>query len=268
VSASANTEVQLDSLTVSQNFSIQIASDNLTTQPKTVTFTTGAVANADGLSSAVNAFNEVSSTTGVTARLNSASNGIILANSSGNDIKIINQSAVGNTYNVKDRTGANATGANAGTAGAGVFGTNDVVITGEVTLDSNKSFNVVDSGAGGTTGFFSTAAGDSGQLQKASEFDVSNVDAANRTVAIVDGALGAVSTQRARYGALQARFETTISSLQTTSENLSASRSRIRDTDFASETANLTRFQILQQAGIAILAQANALPNQVLSLLK
>jgi flagellin len=69
-------------------------------------------------------------------------------------------------------------------------------------------------------------------------------------------------------GALQNRLESTISNLQTTSENLSASRSRIRDADFAAETATMTRAQILQQAGVAMLAQANALPNNVLSLLR
>jgi len=66
---------------------------------------------------------------------------------------------------------------------------------------------------------------------------------------------------------VQNRFSSTITNLQTSTENLSAAQSRIRDTDFASETANLTRAQILQQAGTAMLAQANALPNQVLSLL-
>jgi flagellin len=67
---------------------------------------------------------------------------------------------------------------------------------------------------------------------------------------------------------LQSRFENTITNLQTTSENLSASRSRIKDADFAEETAKLTRSQILQQAGIAMLSQANALPQQVLTLLR
>ena len=77
-----------------------------------------------------------------------------------------------------------------------------------------------------------------------------------------------MNNQRARYGALQTRFENTIVNLQTTSESLSASRSRIRDADFAAETAALTRAQILQQAGTAMLAQANALPNNVLTLLR
>ena len=73
---------------------------------------------------------------------------------------------------------------------------------------------------------------------------------------------------RAALGAIQNRFTATSASLQTASENITAARSRIQDTDFAAETAALTRNQILQQAGVAMLAQANALPNTVLSLLK
>jgi flagellin len=77
-----------------------------------------------------------------------------------------------------------------------------------------------------------------------------------------------VNSQRASFGALQSRFEATVANLQATSENLSAARSRIRDADFATETANMTRAQILQQAGVSMLAQANALPNNVLTLLR
>ncbi len=87
-------------------------------------------------------------------------------------------------------------------------------------------------------------------------------------MSLVDGALAAVNSQRASLGALQSRFETTVSSLSTSSENLSAARSRIQDADFAQETANLSRAQVLQQAGTAMIAQANQLPQQVLSLLK
>jgi flagellin len=91
---------------------------------------------------------------------------------------------------------------------------------------------------------------------------------ANRTIAQMDRALEYVSTERARIGAQLNRLESTIANLQTTSENLTASRSRVQDADFAQETAQLTRSQILQQAGVAMLAQANALPNIVLSLLR
>jgi flagellin len=84
----------------------------------------------------------------------------------------------------------------------------------------------------------------------------------------MDSAMTAVNSARASMGALQNRFQSVVETLQTVSENLSASRSRILDADFAAETANLTRAQILQQAGTAMLAQANALPNNVLTLLR
>ncbi len=93
----------------------------------------------------------------------------------------------------------------------------------------------------------------------------SDTDAA---IAAVDAALTTVNDGRATLGATQSRFESTIRNLSTTAENLSAARSRIRDTDFAAETAELTRTQILQQAGVAMVSQANAAPQTVLSLLQ
>ena len=98
--------------------------------------------------------------------------------------------------------------------------------------------------------------------------DISTVAGANSAIAVLDGAMSQVTSIRADLGAVQNRFASTVANLTTTSENLNAARSRILDTDFAAETANLTRNQILQQAGVAMLAQANALPNTVLSLLK
>ena len=92
-------------------------------------------------------------------------------------------------------------------------------------------------------------------LQKAQDMDVSTVDAANRTLAIVDSAIAAISAQRANYGALQSRFETTIANLNISSENMSASRSRIQDADFAQESSALTQSQLIQQAATAMLAQ-------------
>lgn len=84
----------------------------------------------------------------------------------------------------------------------------------------------------------------------------------------LDGAIANIAKKRAEYGAVQNRFEAVIANLQSYSENLSAARSRIMDADFASETAKLTRAQILQQAGTAILAQANQIPQNALSLLQ
>ena len=87
-------------------------------------------------------------------------------------------------------------------------------------------------------------------------------------LANVDKMLGMVNAKRAEFGAVQNRFQAVIENLQVNSENQSAARSRIMDADFASETANLTRAQVLQQAGTAMLSQANSLPNNVLSLLR
>ncbi len=98
--------------------------------------------------------------------------------------------------------------------------------------------------------------------------DVSSVSGANAAITSIDAALATVNSSRASLGAIQNRFESVVSSLGERSENLSAARSRIRDADFAMETAQLTRGQILQQAGTAMLAQANSLPQSVLSLLR
>lgn len=97
---------------------------------------------------------------------------------------------------------------------------------------------------------------------------VESASDANDTIVRMDAALTEASSLRSTLGAIQNRFESTITNLTTAAENLTASRSRIQDADFAQETAALTRAQILQQAGVAILAQANAVPQNVLSLLR
>ena len=97
---------------------------------------------------------------------------------------------------------------------------------------------------------------------------VDTVANSNFAIARVDSALTTVNGLRGTLGAIQNRFESTIVNLQTVSENLAASRGRIQDADFAAETANLTKAQILQQAGVSVLSQANAQPQLALSLLQ
>ena len=97
---------------------------------------------------------------------------------------------------------------------------------------------------------------------------MATAEGADETILAMDAALKAVNSARADLGAIQNRFTTTVENLQVNSENLSASRSRIMDADFAAETANLSRTQILQQAGTAMVAQANQLPQSVLKLLQ
>ncbi len=106
------------------------------------------------------------------------------------------------------------------------------------------------------------------ELGSVSSLDISTADGAQRALAVIDNALAGIDSQRADLGAVQNRFDNTINNLQNISENASAARSRIMDTDYAAETANLSKNQVLQQAGTAILAQAKQLPQSVLSLLQ
>ena len=98
--------------------------------------------------------------------------------------------------------------------------------------------------------------------------DVSSATAARATIELIDTGIGTISTTRGTLGAVQNRLESTINNLQVTTENLAASESRIRDTDMAAEMVNFTKNQILQQAGTAMLGQANQVPQTVLSLLR
>jgi flagellin len=107
--------------------------------------------------------------------------------------------------------------------------------------------------------------GEDGQFLK--DIDITTVEGATAALVAVDNAIGQVASQRADLGAIQNRMESTVSNLQVTSENLNAANSRIQDADFAAETAELQRTNVLQQAGISVLAQANAAGQQVLSLL-
>jgi len=159
-------------------------------------------------------------------------------------------------------------GANISGVSAFVNGSNQlqVLSSGVVTMAETNSL------VGGTAvlglNAVSTAAETASATTSLSAVSVATVSGANFAVARVDAALTSVNALRGDLGAIQNRFESTITNLQTVSENLSASRSRIQDADFAAETAALTKAQILQQAGTAVLAQANAIPQNVLSLLQ
>ena len=115
-------------------------------------------------------------------------------------------------------------------------------------------------GASGSTDYLTT-----GSLE---EVNIKTVEGANDAIIRVDSALTFINSLRSELGAVQNRFESTIANLATTSENLSAANSRIKDADFAKETAELARTQVLQQAGLSVLSQANARPQQVLQLLQ
>lgn len=267
------------------SYSFLLAADTTPDQPPSsfiaVSFSTGGseVSNAvgayDQLSAAAQAFNDVASKTGFAAKVvrtdgATATYALQLTNEAGKDLRITNNSPseVVGLADTKVIDGDATTLANTASLAVsfdtGNWPTNGSTwVTGQIMLDADQSFAATDSGAQ----FLLTSNTTGAQLQSADNLDVGSVDAANRTLGIIDAALAAINAQRTRYGALQSRFERAIANLQTGAENLSASRSRIRDTDFAEETARLTRSRILQQAGMAMLSQANALPRLVLRLL-
>ncbi len=240
-------------------YNLTLQSDNVA--PQAIAFSISSQSTTDGLSTAVAAINDQSSKTGVTASLNATGTAVILTNATGNDISVAD-TTVTNSGNVSiqklDSAGGNSGGAVTLTANAAP---ETATVVGYITLDSDKSFAV-----DATT--TNLAVDDGSTLNKVSDLDVTTFANATQALKTVDSALGFISGERARLGALQSRFETSIANLQVTSENLSASRSRILDADFAQETANLARAQILQQAGTAMVAQANQLPQQVLQLLQ
>jgi len=157
------------------------------------------------------------------------------------------------------------------TLGAAV-GTDSSTVGGQVTFNSENAFSLSSSIAGAAGGLFGSAAaanaGVTGTLASVGTVTIASQLGANAALSVLDAAIQKLTAIRADLGAVQNRFGSTIANLSTTSENLEAARSRVRDADFAAETAALTRGQILQQAGTAILAQANALPNGVLALLR
>lgn len=230
-----------------------------------ITSTTDAAANRAAV---VKAINDISGQTGVTAidtHDTAAGKGVQLKAADGRNIDI-------------GPFGGNMTAAEAGihddtntTAYDPVTKTGGP-ITGSITLSSGKAFTIergttandVTTTLGLEVGSYGT--GKTGQ--SLDTIDISTAAGATAALTAIDNALASVNSSRGTLGAVQNRFTSTISSLQTTSENLTAARSRIQDTDFAAETAELSRTSILQQAGTAMLAQANQSSQGVLSLLR
>ena len=234
--------------------------------PKLGTSSVGS--SAEALTDAVNAFNEQSSKTGITAKLNDAKTAIILENDEGKNINVTltNSNTI---YMGNQSTGVSAV---ISASGAKTF-----TAAGQVTLDSARSYSVtiassmnIQAGvlSGGAMGGGTAATITYGAtLQRVDSLDITTIKGANDAIHICDSAIDAVNAQRAKYGALQNRFEHTISNLQTSHENVSAARSRIQDADYAAETAALSRNQVLQQAATSMLTQANNLPQNILTLL-
>ena len=271
VSAEAKTVATLaDIKDGAVNFQLRGA-NSIANDPNSKAVTISAKVVGGDLSALAQAVNAQSATTNVTATIKLDATGkkeLQLNDNTGNDIQIATQAGdvalQGAQMRGHDVDGAASTAAitlaNVGPPVA------SAVVGGRVEFTSDSGFSITSSIAAGSPITGGVTVGS--DLQSVDKIDVSTIDGANAALKTIDSALNSINKNRADLGAIQNRFASTIANLNTTTENLSSSRSRIQDTDFAAETANLTRGQILQQAGTAMLAQANSLPNGVLSLLR
>ena len=259
VTAQAITKATLSGLSATGTYSFDLTGSNGTAVSISAT-----VGNTSDLTTLADAINNAAASTGITASANGGT--VTLTSEQGYDIGVANFSDGQATNPTVSFQGVNAfTGATT-TAQTLTDGTTDSSRVGAtVKFNSSAAFSVTSGAAGG---LFGATTANASALSSVASINVGSQSGANSALDVIDGALAAINSQRASLGAVQNRLASTVSNLQTTSENLSSARSRIQDADFAAETANLTRGQILQQAGTAMLAQANGLPNNILSLLR
>ncbi len=261
LNATASNEVKLDNVTgmeAGDTYTLEVNGQSITTGDIGATAATAATA----IGAAIQSETSLASLT-----VTDSGGGVLnITNSTGADITIkITGGSGGGTFDVE---GVLESGAAGTTRTLTENTTTGSVITGIVayttSLPTTTTVNLNSSGAisGGGNATLSTS------TSTVSTVNIGTYSGAQSAIAVIDAALSTVSSDRADLGAIQNRFESIVSNLATNAENQSAARSRIMDADFATETASLTRGQILQQAGIAVLAQANAAPQNVLALLQ
>jgi flagellin len=242
------------------------------------------ITDVEDLTALVAAINAQSTATGVSASFTDLSgtdkSSITLTSEAADNILLTDVilGAVGDTILSTGADGATGGATITSTGADGVDNTitasatagNATVVGGEVQFSSAGTYNVSSSEAGADGSLFSGVADsvNASELDSVDTIDISSVEGANRAIQIVDGAIGQIDSLRGNLGAIQNRFESTIANLENVSENLSAARSRILDADIAMETSAMTKNNILQQAGVSILTQANTTPQLALQLLQ
>ena len=256
VTATAITQATLSNITATGSVSFDLSGSGTASIAATV-------ASTSDLSDLADAINAVAATTNVTATLGSARDSITLTSREGYDIGLEDFLLTGGAADVQ---GLDADGANAGAAVTVTSGGNDSTrVGGSLVFESSESFTVTSAAAGG---LFTATTANASALSAVSSINVGTQSGANSALEVVDAAISFIDNMRADLGAIQNRLESTIANLANVAENLQAARSRVVDADFAAETAALTKGQILQQAGTAILAQANQQPQSALQLLQ
>jgi flagellin len=259
ITADAQTDVRLGSLGAG-TVSFQLNGDNDTAVAVQATVT------ADDISALAEAINVQSSETGITAEVSGDKKSITMTSAAGDDIKIADFTS-NNTASSDDMevTVLNASGTSAASVtlnGSTGSTTGSTVAGGYVTLNNiDTSFTVEDNANVADSDTLAS------EIDSVEAIDISTQSGANNAISVVDAAIAKIDTIRGDLGAVQNRFESTIANLSNISENISSARSRILDADIAQETSSMTKNNILQQAGVSILAQANQAPQLALSLL-
>ena len=238
----------------------------------TVTLTLDSAGTAATVSAAVTSgdlenlskvINDNSGTTGITSTVSGGT--IILTQSEGKNINIANfDHSAGSTGAIEVQ------GADGVTTTLTHGGDDSTIVAGTIELTSSETFFASSTVADAAGSIFNVAAATnvSSTGEMVSSIDITTMDGSQKAIDIIDKALGKIDEQRGDLGAIQNRFESTISNLKNISENISAARSRILDADIAQETSNMTKQNILQQAGVSILSQANQAPQLALALLQ
>jgi flagellin len=259
VSASANNSVDISNVTTG-TITFTLTAEQSQAVIGSAASISAVITDSNDLTALRDAINAEVAKTGISAELSASGNTITLSNTDGSDIVIegVLDNDGADTAAVMDVGGV--TLEDEEVTGAAL---DSIIVGGKVSFSGSSSFNVTS-----TNTDVMVAASTGSTLNSVAQIDVSTQSGANSALDVIDEALSFISSVRSDLGAVQNRLESTIANLQSVSENVSAARSRVMDADFAAETAQLTKAQVMQQAGIAMLAQANMMPQTVLSLLQ
>jgi flagellin len=263
VEATAITKAKLDTVSGVGTYTMNIYGKN-TSSPVNISFN---ITKTADLTNLAEAFNSKAGTTGITAELSADKAAVTLTQAEGYDIVIEDVLETGGSAATINMTGLDQDNANAGAAvslGAAV-GTDTGRSAGSVSFSSAKDYTVKSAAAGG---LFALTTSNGSSLTDVASLNITTQVSANGAITVLDGALTLLQDERANLGAIQNRLETTVSNLENISSNISASRSAVEDADFAKESSLLARDKILQQAGTAMLAQANQSMQGVMQLLQ
>jgi len=265
VTAKARTNLVLDTVSATGTYTFDL------TGTGTASISTN-ITNQSDLRGMRDAVNAVAGTTGITASMYNGDNSrLMLTSATGEDIKILN---LANAASSDQTFKAFTTDYDGVVSGSGtVFGDtatagDSLIVSGEVRFTSAGAFSVVDGGTSGANTGYMASGTTSASATTISSVKIGTQANANAAIDIIDGALNKIADQRANLGAISNRLDHTVSNLGNVVINTEASKSRIEDADFAKVTGDLTKSQIMSQAATAMLAQANASKQGVLSLLQ